>query len=462
MTVTPHVPDVSPSSAALDRVRETVVFADRRRRARHSQRQIWRLSPALAGIAVAFGALARWLAWPSGIALGLLVVGAAVLAAYAWYTTRARVPNDAVVAQLDADAGLDGELRSASWFAASDRRDPWTLFHLERAAERVLRVDWTTLYPAVRATRSWIGTTVLVIVVVALSVRMPGRATPLDRGGPGGTMTAAGVTRDVPVIDVLPPELQKRLADLLAKIEANAASPEKLGPLTPEAQALLDKLGEMRIEDLVKKLAEAADAPERRAEAAKVAQSLADRAKRAANTPNLPGDLKQTMKDLASTLEEKAAEQVAGDANGSTLTPPQAQSGQKGAPDAQSTAASIEFSRDGDANSGSGLSMLADAGNPNGSAGPGAGASHTGLNPTGPEHMIDVTQALRRETVEAAKDTNGDNVPVELRRKSEESQATVAFTHGKSATFDRSHAEAPPAIPEVRRAQVEAYFIRHP
>jgi hypothetical protein len=76
--------------------------------------------------------------------------------------------------------------------------------------------------------------------------------------------------------------------------------------------------------------------------------------------------------------------------------------------------------------------------------------------------MIDVTQALRRETVEAEKDTNGDNVPVEIRRKSEESQATTAFTHGKAATFDRSRAEAPPAIPEARRAQVEAYFIRHP
>ena len=50
------------------------------------------------------------------------------------------------------------------------------------------------------------------------------------------------------------------------------------------------------------------------------------------------------------------------------------------------------------------------------------------------------------------------NAPV--RRKTEEGQATAAFTNSAAGKSDRSRASAPPDVPESRRIDVQRYFTR--
>jgi hypothetical protein len=76
--------------------------------------------------------------------------------------------------------------------------------------------------------------------------------------------------------------------------------------------------------------------------------------------------------------------------------------------------------------------------------------------------MADLAAALRKETVEAHQDAAGENIPTDIRRKTERATATVAYVATAPANFDRSRATAPPAVPESRRAAVKTYFIRHP
>ena len=69
--------------------------------------------------------------------------------------------------------------------------------------------------------------------------------------------------------------------------------------------------------------------------------------------------------------------------------------------------------------------------------------------------------ALRKETIQADSDSQGANVLAEIRRKSEQSQSKLAFSHvAPLAAYDKSHATAPPAPPDGLRALVRQYFIR--
>ena len=70
--------------------------------------------------------------------------------------------------------------------------------------------------------------------------------------------------------------------------------------------------------------------------------------------------------------------------------------------------------------------------------------------------------AFRQEIVEASQDNAGDNVDTEIRRKTEQGSATVAFTRGAAGQFDKSRAAAPPPVPEARRSGVQSYFVRKP
>jgi hypothetical protein len=68
---------------------------------------------------------------------------------------------------------------------------------------------------------------------------------------------------------------------------------------------------------------------------------------------------------------------------------------------------------------------------------------------------------LRKELVEAAADTQGDNVNKEdIRRKTEQGKSSIAYTRVAPATYERSRADAPPPVPEARRPLVQRYFIR--
>jgi hypothetical protein len=455
------VTDLQSQSPDQD-VRAGIARGDKLRRAREGRRRLWRAAPFVAAVCLGVAGIGRWLGWSPVLALVVLGLAAAALAVAVWFAIRFRPVSDSVAARLDDDAGLSGELRSAHWFATSERRDPWTSFHLERAAERLGAIDWTRCYPAVRAPRAWAATAVIVAGVLALSARWPGRAT-----GPLPASAASAVEAGKPVFsltDILSPELQKQLADLLAKVESGKLSSEALKALSPELRNLLAQLAALRDPQTLKDLAPDAAKAEaaNRAGQAKAMKALAERAKRAAGEQALPSDLKQALNDLADTLNDAATEQAASlEASESVASKGAEQGGAKQASaSADASQASIQFSRDADASAGSGMSMLSDAGFPSGDARPGSGAGGNSGDKKGAGQMLGVEQALRRETVEADKDAAGDNVTTETRRKSEQGQAAVNFTHAASGTFDRSHAAAPPPVPEARRAQVQAYFIR--
>jgi len=76
--------------------------------------------------------------------------------------------------------------------------------------------------------------------------------------------------------------------------------------------------------------------------------------------------------------------------------------------------------------------------------------------------VLAIAQALKKETVEASEDMLGKNVQKEdIRRKTEASKSGMGFTKvAPTATFDKSHATAPPPVPESRRPLLQNYFIR--
>jgi hypothetical protein len=188
---------------------------------------------------------------------------------------------------------------------------------------------------------------------------------------------------------------------------------------------------------------------------------LAQKAERGAQKAELAPEVRDALKNLSFELIKDAEDQQASaqspDAKGSKAS----EQGSAGQPTAGSemSQGNIQFSRDSAAGGSSGVVMLAgqsgQMGDPSAGAGPGQDSSRRGDG-----HTLELEQALRRETVEASKDVAGENVTTEVRRKTEQGQASTAFTHGASGTFDRSHAAAPPIVPETRRAQVQSYFIR--
>jgi hypothetical protein len=203
--------------------------------------------------------------------------------------------------------------------------------------------------------------------------------------------------------------------------------------------------------------------------AAEKLNDLAERSLKASDINELPADLRQALEDLGTQLmqsadaEQKAAEQASQNASAS-----------KAGNDAQANAAasdgpptldqaSIQMSKDVNAGAGAGMMMMSPqmGANGNPSAGGFGGAGNSGPPPNS-GRMKDLAQALRKETVEATADTAGDNVLSETRRKTERGQATVGFTQTAAAPSARSHASAPPPVPEDRRGAVQTYFSRTP
>jgi hypothetical protein len=307
----------------------------------------------------------------------------------------------------------------------------------------------------------------LLLAAIAIAVTVPGR-TAVQASRIAGA--AAGDAVELPAgfpIQPMPADLRKRIEDLLAAIEKNNLTKDQTSKAA-ELWNYFNNINADLTEDALKALAKAMD-PSQKGSAQMAAQKmleLADRAQKAADASGVPPELKQALENLGTQLSESAEAEArsasdqsqnasAGsngkDSQSGNATP---SSGQPNLNDA------IQFSKDNDAGAGASMMMMSDQMGPMGDPSSGFGGAGNSGKPKNNGKMAAIEQALRRETVEASTDTPGANVISEVRRKTERGQATVGFSHAAPGLSDRSLAEAPPPVPEGRRAAVQTYFTR--
>jgi hypothetical protein len=452
--------DTTPGSAG-PLVGTALAGAFRQQRICETSRQFWRAAPIIAALGLGVAAISLWAGWTAILVLGVLGLGFAGLTAYTFARRRDRTVTDPVAAGLDRDAGLDGELRSAAWFAAAETRDIWTDFHLDRAAARLRAVNWVERYPTSRAPRAKLATSVMVIAALGLSITMT------DRGRLGSSAlapkaSANGATQGLVPGQPLPPELQKLLADLLAAAESGTLSADERLAASAELRELLARLGQLRDSEALKELARAMNAnPILSDRTSQDMQALAERTRRASEMAAMPPEIRNALEKLADNLSIAAAkEQGAGDDPVGAANAQSGEAASNAKADAASSA-SIQSVKDADAGSGAGVMMMS---NENAGAGgePGLGSGGGSAADNGGGTMPDLALVLRRETVEANADNPGENVLTDTRRKTEHGLATVTYTQGAPGAFDRGRATAPPPVPEGRRSAVQTYFIRKP
>jgi hypothetical protein len=449
--------------SASEAVRAGVTAADRLRRTREATRRVWRAAPVVAAAGLCLSAGSRWAGWPALIPLGALFFGVAGLIAYAFAGRRDRGVSDAIAARIDEHAGLRGELRSATWFAARDLRDPWVDFHLNRAAARLHTIDWARLYPVVRAPRARLATAAMAIAGLALLVTLPEPVGFRVEGSSGRRAREAGAPAGR--TGLLSPELQKQLEKLLAAAENGSSSPAQRAISATELRALLAQLSQLKDREAVKELARALDrggnGPTNQTEPD--VKALAERTKRTAELTSLSPEVRQTLEELSENLldaarSENASPKDPGEAIASTEeNQPGDAARTTGGADVDDS--SIQSVKDAGAGGGVGVLMMSSEEAAMGGE-PGAGAGGGSAPDTGRGQMAAIAQALRKETVEAATDNAGDNVLTETRRKTQHGQAAATFTRSAARTFDSGRVATPPAVPESRRQEVRTYFIR--
>lgn len=440
-------------TSASDRVQEIVVSADRRRRSREAVRVLVRLTPIAAAVVLVLAFLARVLAWPVAWPVATAAVFAVALIATVVVLGRRRASTDAIAAQIDDDASLKGELRSAHWFAEASGRDAWADYHLDRAVVQADQVDWRALYPSVRAARSWALTGVMLTAALLISF--------------GVTGLVPGQWKRTPVADAvsISDDLQKKLEALLAAIEEGRltasdtkAALEKMKDLMAKVDPELQK----KIDQLLKDKPLGDQANNKRLDLDK--ETLAERAERdKASSGGLPEDVRWALEDLASRLAQQSADRQTAKGNpaGSQET------GEKGigsqqAETAQATAAeaAMQMVREAASEADAAKMMMGGGGMMGGDSQSGAGGNKG--KETGAADALLIAQALRKEILEATSDTQGANVNKEdLRRKTEQGTSSLGFTRVQvPAGFERGRADAPQPVPEARRDLLLKYFIR--
>jgi hypothetical protein len=440
-------------------VRARVALADRLRRGRETSRRLWRAMPIAAAICVAVAAGARWTGSSPLLPLGLLGIGTAALAGYAYMSRRDRAISDTAAAEIDGLAGLAGELRSANWFSTRDAQDPFVEFHLARAADRLQAVDWTQLYPPVRAHRAKAATALLTIGALALALTVPGRD-----GVKASTTITASVRSSSPA-ESLPADLQKQLDDLLKSAERGSAASPGRALTAGEVRDLLSRLAKAQNRPTAKDLNRGGDLAEKgTAPSLKDLDDSAERVRRAAEMTSLSPEVRDALSEVADKLTEmRNAESTSPrdpqDAMSSADVPKggAAQSNR----DSHKEEASIQAVKDASAGGGVGVIMMAsDDEQTSHEAGLGLGGGSAANNGRG--RMADIGAALKKETIEAHADAAGENIETLIRRKTESGTATVGYVSAPAAAFDRGRSTAPPPVPESRRAAVQTYFIRKP
>jgi len=446
---------VDPVTSELQ-LQNAVADADRARRVRETAVSLWKAAPLAAGVCLLVAITGRAVGWTPLVTLLVLGIAAAALALFVAAGRRRRTLSDADVSRIDEAAGLQGELRSAHWFAGVPERDEWIRFHLARAAQRARAVDWASLYPLPPAGRAKLATALMAVAAIALAMLVPGG---VQLGASAGKTTATA--RKPGLIVTLPPDLRKKLEDMLTTAESGDTG------RTLTADELRDLLA--HLDDLArnpyKQGDPAANAPGRTPEQTKAdLKALAERAKKASESTQLEPQVRDALSDLANKLDD--ADQ---NANAMSSRDPQdaaakddsAQQGaaQQSKSGASQDGSSVQSVKEAAGGSSVGVVMMTnqDAANArDGGMGLGGGASNAQNN----GHLADLNAALRKENLEAAADLQGDNVQTEKRRDTEHARATAAFTHAAAQPAERGSSTAPPPVPESRRAAVRSYFIR--
>ncbi len=430
--------------------------ADGRRRRRDAVRVLARLAPGAAALAFVLAIASRLAGWSGAWPMGLGGLILAALAAYVLVRGRRRATTDAIAARVDDDATLHGELRSAHWFASAPARDAWAAYHVDQAATRTDGVDWASLYPPVRAARSWIVAGVLAAAALGVNIGVPGLVpAPLSEMLAGRAAAA----------DRLSDDLQKKLDALLAAMEEgrlSAADTKAALDQMKDLMAKVDPALQKKIDEMIKNGQLGKDAATKRTDLD--AETLAERGERdKASSGGLPEDIRWALEDLASKLANASAERQTAKGNPSASS----ETGEKGKGSAQAETsqasaaeAAMQMVREAASDAAAAKMMMGGGGMMGGDSRSGAGGNEG--KETGAADALLIAQALRKETVEASADMLGANVNKEdIRRKTEQSTSTLGYTRVQApAAFERGRADAPPPVPEARRDLLLKYFIR--
>lgn len=427
---------------------QVVAQADRLRRGRHADRVLATSAPVLAGIVLAFAGAARWFGWSRWIPLIALGLAAVALVTYAWMARRERATNDALASEVDRDAALRGELRSAHWFAENGQQTDWVAFHMDRAAERASAVDWSGLYPAVKATRQWAGTAILAAAVVGVSLYAPARAS-VD--------PVAKAIGDAELAAALPPDVAAKLAAMLEQMKkggldknAEKLSLEEMKKLLANMDPALQK----KLMDLLEK--------QKKGELPKD-MAAADKDERPDRTENpnagLPEDVKWALDDKASRQANADRQTNQNNPSASSETAQQGQGSQQAEQKMQMSQAASPMVREAASDAASKM-MMGGGGPMGGDSGPGAGGNKPNQPGAGTAALLG--QALKKEILEANEDALGEMKDKEDRRKkTEQGKSTLGYTRvAPPAAYEPSRSAAPPPVPEARRQLLLNYFIR--
>lgn len=390
--------------------------------------------------------------------LAVLAAGAFGLAVYVALAFRAGAVSDTLASAIDRDAGLDGELRSASWFAARDDRDEWADEHLSRAAGRLHAITWTRVYPPAAPGRSGLTTAALTVAAITLAALLPGR------GAPAAASTGTGEpgSRDAAyhALEHLPPELLRQLEQLLAAAESGDRAATRALSANVSLRDMLSELAHANDPRLLEALARAAVDAGADQEARDAMEALAERIRRAADAAGMSAAMQDALEQLADELEIATPERSA-ERGGAPSGDPSDDAAAGGAAGGLEQLR-IQFVEEPDTTGGSGVVILSQQGGDDGIDAPGAGVGGAPSGDIPPGTMAGIEAALARDAVEAYQDAPGATVDTEGHRETEQGLAATAYTRGTAAAIDVQPIVAPPSVPEARRAGVRHYFVRPP
>jgi hypothetical protein len=438
-------------------VQDVVARADRQRRGRAALARVVRIAPWTAGLALLVAAAGRLAGAPPVLAVVAVALLAGVLAAWFLALRGAGSPPDVTATRIDADAGLAGELRSAHWFARHPDEDAWTAFHIERAAAHAGACDWSSLYPPVRARRTWLLTASTVAAALVLAVTTP---VPDPAAGAAGLAEAELV--DQALLDMLPPELRAQLEALLKQMAEGGDAGHLAEASLAELREMMKNVDPELSARLAEMLKDAQEAGELAAGGEKPPEAGAEMARD--TSAGLPEDVRWAVDDLAERLANASRDRQTNESNPAASE----ETGETGAGSEQAAAAQganaeaqMKMTREAATDPGASKMMMGGAGAMGGDSRPGAGGNNAGRAGNAPD-PLSIAQALRQELVEASADARGKNVEKEdIRRQTEQGDATVGFTRvAPPSTVDRSRAQAPPIVPDARRALLFRYFTR--